>query len=99
MVGAPRRELVISTAANDDMVEVSVADTGPGLAPQVAAQLFQPFVTTKDKSMGLGLSISRSIIDNLGGRLRAYPNPEGGVTFCFSLPTESIDDDEAEDED
>ncbi len=94
MSSAPRRELVISTALDEGMIEVSVADTGPGLAPEVAAQLFQPFVTTKEKGMGLGLSISRSIIDNLGGRLKATPNPDGGVIFCFGVPVESIEGEE-----
>ena len=92
-----RRVLIISTAALEDgAVEVRVADSGPGLAPEVAAQLFQPFVTTKEKGMGIGLSISRSIIDNHGGRLQATPNPGGGVVFSFTLraasdPEEEID--------
>ena len=98
MAAVPRRKLEISTSGDDDKIEVSIADTGPGLAPEVAAQLFQPFVTTKEKGMGLGLSISRSIIDNLGGRLRAIPNPEGGVIFCFNLPVNGVGEDEAEDE-
>ena len=68
------------------MAEVAVSDTGPGLAPKVQAQLFQPFITTKEKGMGLGLSICRSIIDAHGGRLRATPNAERGVTFQFTLP-------------
>ncbi len=99
MASVAERRLTIATALGDEStIEVSVADTGPGLPAEVAAKLFQPFVTTKEKGMGLGLSISRSIIDNLGGRLRAGANPEGGVTFCFSLPVayedEGIDDDE-----
>src|SRR5690349_15272456 len=76
---SPVRNLTIATAqTHDDMVEISVADTGPGLAPAVAANLFQPFVTTKEKGMGLGLSICRSIVDAHGGRLWATPNPSGG---------------------
>ena len=65
---------------------MSIADSGPGLPADVAARLFQPFTTTKEKGMGLGLSISRSIIDNMGGRLHAKPNPEGGLIFMFTLP-------------
>jgi two-component system sensor kinase FixL len=87
LAACERRELVIRTRRADaDLVEVAVSDTGPGLSPDVASQLFQPFVTTKAKGMGLGLSISRSIIEAHGGRLRAAPNPEGGVTFRFELP-------------
>jgi two-component system, LuxR family, sensor kinase FixL len=81
-----RKLTVVAGMAEDGMIEVSIADTGPGLPPDVAARLFQPFVTTKDKGMGLGLSISRSIIDNLGGRLRVISNIDGGVTFSFNLP-------------
>ena len=93
------RWLTIASSLTDDgMIEVSVADTGPGLPANVAAKLFQPFVTTKEKGMGLGLSISRSIIDNLGGRLRAAANPDGGVTFSFSLPAYYPDEEFGEDE-
>jgi two-component system sensor kinase FixL len=84
---ADRRELIIgSHEANGHMVSVVVADTGPGLDEAVAKQLFQPFVTTKPKGMGLGLSISRSIIDAHGGRLWATPARDGGVVFEFTLP-------------
>jgi two-component system sensor kinase FixL len=83
---SPVRTLTIATTAtHDDLVEVRVSDSGPGLAPVVAANLFQPFVTTKAKGMGLGLSICRSIIDAHGGRLWATPNPDGGVTFHFTV--------------
>lgn len=86
LVGSPRREVTIKTGASGPMVEVAVADTGPGLDAAVAKQLFQPFITTKSKGMGLGLSISRSIIDAHGGRLWATTNSGGGVTFRFTLP-------------
>ncbi len=87
MQAVARRELRIATGeAENDMVMVTVADSGPGLAPEVAAQLFQPFVTTKEKGMGLGLSICRSIIDSHDGKIWATPNPDGGVTFAFTLP-------------
>ncbi len=81
------RELSVSTVrGGDGLAQVSVSDTGPGLAQTVIDQLFQPFVTTKEKGMGLGLSICRSIVEAHGGRLWATPNPVRGVTFQFSLP-------------
>jgi two-component system sensor kinase FixL len=81
------RELSVSTVrGGDGLAQVSVSDTGPGLAQKVIDQLFQPFVTTKEKGMGLGLSICRSIVESHGGRLWATPNPVRGVTFQFSLP-------------
>jgi two-component system sensor kinase FixL len=95
--GSPRRELVVATSAIDDgMVETIVSDTGPGIAPQIAAQLFQPFVTTKRQGMGVGLSISRTIIEAHGGDLRSQPNPGGGAMFAFTLPSadkENVGDD------
>src|SRR5690606_38738522 len=68
MAEHPRRELVVSTAAVDDeMAQISVADTGPGVDEAAAARLFQPFVTTKPSGMGVGLSISRTIVESHGG--------------------------------
>jgi two-component system sensor kinase FixL len=81
-----RRDLVVATHRHESgFVEVSVADTGPGIAPQVAARLFQPFTTTKRQGMGVGLSISRTIIEAHGGQLVADPNPGGGTVFRFTL--------------
>lgn len=92
----PRNLLVSVTQAQRQnegaTAEVSVADSGPGLAPHVQEQLFQPFLTTKEKGMGLGLSICQSIIDGHGGRLEALANAERGVTFRFSLPLLSQDE-------
>ena len=70
----------------DGEVFFRVSDTGPGLAANVAAQLFTPFVTTKENGMGIGLSISRTIIEAHGGRIAANPRPEGGTVFTFTLP-------------
>jgi two-component system sensor kinase FixL len=67
------------------MIEVSVADSGPGIAPEVAGQLFQPFITTKRQGMGVGLSISRTIVDAHGGRIWVESNPGGGTVFRFTL--------------
>ncbi len=81
-----RRELLLtSTPRGDGMIEVSVIDTGHGLAPEVTDHLFKPFITTKSQGMGVGLSISRSIIDAHGGRIWAEPNPGGGTAFRFTL--------------
>jgi two-component system sensor kinase FixL len=86
MMVSTKREILIATRANDeDMLEVSVADIGPGIAPEIASQLFQPFITTKREGMGVGLSISRTIVDAHGGRIWAEPNPEGGTIFRFTL--------------
>ena len=66
-------------------MEISVADTGPGLADEVRAKLFQPFVTTKSTGMGVGLSVSRAIVEAHGGRLWAEDNPGGGTVFRFTV--------------
>lgn len=91
-----RRELTVSTVEIDaDTVEVVVTDTGPGIAKEIVHQLFQPFVTTKADGMGIGLSISRTIIEAHGGRLWVEPNAEGGTIFRFTLkavnPEEAVD--------
>jgi len=84
--GPARRELQISTSLNvNETTEVSVADTGTGLAPEVAANLFQPFVTTKSKGMGLGLSICRTIVEAHGGKIWVDARPGGGTIFRFTL--------------
>jgi two-component system sensor kinase FixL len=82
-----KRELTISTRPDGGMMAVIVADTGPGIAPQIMERLFQPFVTTKAQGMGVGLSISRTIIEAHGGRLSAEPNPNGGTIFRLTLKT------------
>lgn len=87
MAESPRREIVISgSPAEGDMIEVRVADTGPGLAPLVREKLFQPFTTTKAHGMGVGLSICRSIVEAHGGRLWAADNAGGGTIFCLTVP-------------
>jgi len=86
MHGCDRKELLVTTAAAPkDMIEVSVADTGSGLSEEIADRLFQPFVTTKPAGMGVGLSISKRIIDAHGGEMWAEPNPGGGTVFRFTL--------------
>jgi two-component system, LuxR family, sensor kinase FixL len=81
-----RRELLLSTTPSDDnMLTVNVADTGSGISEDVASHLFQAFVTTKPHGMGVGLSISRTIIESHGGRIWAEANPNGGTIFRFTL--------------
>jgi len=69
-------------------VQISVADSGPGVAAEMANRLFEPFITTKPEGMGMGLSISRSIIESHGGRLRMFQRAASGATFVFDLPTD-----------
>ena len=71
-------------------LEVSVSDRGTGLQPGEGAQLFEPFFTTKPNGMGMGLAISRTIIEAHGGKIRAENNPTRGATFTFTLPTAGI---------
>ncbi len=93
MADSERRELVIgSRGASDDMVELSVVDTGPGLAPEVADRLFQPFVTTKVQGMGVGLSICRTIVEAHGGQIWAEPSPSGGTAFRLTVPRASAEE-------
>ncbi|WP_158808963.1 PAS domain S-box protein [Beijerinckia sp. L45] len=83
----PIRNLQISTKlGTDGMVEVSVTDTGTGLAPEIVPQLFRAFATTKPAGMGVGLSICRTIVEANKGRISAGPNPGGGTIFRFTLP-------------
>ncbi len=81
-----RREVRVTTAVNGESVEVSVTDTGTGISPNVTAKLFTPFFTTKARGLGLGLAISRWIVESHGGQLWALPNDGAGTTFRFSLP-------------
>ncbi len=86
MQTSPTRILSITTGpGEDEFLQVSIADTGPGLSDEVAAKLFQPFVTTKKSGMGVGLTICQSIIEGHGGRIWASANESGGVTFRFRL--------------
>jgi two-component system sensor kinase FixL len=87
MADCERRELsLVARSAPDEMVEVTVSDTGKGLSDTVRENLFRPFFTTKTAGMGVGLSISRSIVEAHGGDMRASASPSGGASFWFSLP-------------
>jgi len=81
------RDLLIRTEPDDDgRVRLSVSDVGTGFEPQATDKLFEAFYTTKNEGMGIGLSVSRSIIERHHGRLWAMPNSGPGVTFSFSVP-------------
>jgi two-component system sensor kinase FixL len=87
MAASTRRELMASnTKAADDMIEIVISDTGHGFSGDALGNLFQPFFTTKATGMGVGLSISRTIIESHGGRMWAETNDSGGATFRFTLP-------------
>jgi two-component system sensor kinase FixL len=90
-----RRLEIATVAIARDVFEVSVSDTGSGLAPEVASHLFQPFVTTKRKGMGLGLSICRTIVEAHGGKIWVEDRAGGGTIFRFTLRGAEIE--EAED--
>jgi two-component system sensor kinase FixL len=92
MEASTRRELVIAASAAEDSVTICVADSGHGIAPEMTSQLFQPFVTTKRHGMGVGLSISRTIIEAHGGQIWADANPGGGTVFRFTLRRVSKED-------
>jgi signal transduction histidine kinase len=74
-LGEPGREL-----------EVHVRDSGPGIAPRIRERLFEPFVSTKETGVGLGLSISKRLIEDHEGTIRGTNSPEGGAVFVFTLP-------------
>ena len=86
----PRELLFRTEVDNDGNVCFSVQDTGTGFTAETADRMFQSFYTTKDDGMGIGLSISRSIIENHRGRLWATPNNGPGVTFSFSIPRATL---------
>jgi signal transduction histidine kinase len=85
--GRADRSLLVRTSKDDAAtVRVAVRDSGVGIDPADLERVFQPFYSTKAEGMGMGLSISRSIVEAHGGRLEAANNPDGGATFSFTLP-------------
>jgi two-component system sensor kinase FixL len=100
MEGCDPKVLLVATARSstdtdetgEPMVQITVADTGSGISDKIAEQLFQPFVTTKSNGMGVGLSISKRLVEAHGGRMWVQPNPGGGTVFRFTLePVRSED--------
>ncbi len=96
MEESPNRDLMVTVVPESHThVRISVADTGSGISPDIAEQLFQPFITTKRHGMGVGLSISRTIVEAHGGRIWVDPNPGGGTIFNFTMTAvteEDVDD-------
>jgi C4-dicarboxylate-specific signal transduction histidine kinase len=87
MSGSTRRELVVGQEPSENnLAHIYVADTGPGLSPNVESRLFQPFVSSKADGMGVGLSVCRNIVEAHGGKLWAERNVAGGATFHLTLP-------------
>jgi signal transduction histidine kinase len=87
VVKGGRRELLIAAVDESGGVRVTVSDTGGGFDPRDAERLFDAFYTTKSEGMGMGLAISRSIVEAHGGRFWAGSNESGGATFHFTLPS------------
>jgi two-component system sensor histidine kinase DctS len=85
-IPADDRQLLVSARLAGAQIEVSVADRGPGIPPDLAGHLFEPFFTTKPEGMGMGLNICRSVIEGHKGRLWYEAAPEGGSIFHVTLP-------------
>lgn len=86
MIGSDRRSLRISSLRDGNLARVSVEDTGSGIDEAVAERLFQPFITSKQSGMGVGLSICRTIVEAHSGSIWFEGVPEGGTAFHFTLP-------------
>lgn len=93
MEQSPLRELIVTIGrASPDLLQVSVADTGPGISEEMRERLFKPFVSSKANGMGMGLSICRGIVESHGGRLWLEANPGGGAVFRFNIPMDAKHD-------
>jgi two-component system CheB/CheR fusion protein len=94
MAASPRREITIATSlVENEMIQIDVSDTGRGLSGLDRRDPFEPFLTTKETGLGVGLSISRLIVEAHYGKIWARPNPVGGTVFSFTLPLAAADAD------
>jgi PAS domain S-box-containing protein len=84
--GGDRRAIAVGAEIVNGSVEITLSDSGPGIADEIRGRIFEPFVTTKADGMGMGLAISRSIVEAQGGHLRLVATGEGGTRFAFDLP-------------
>jgi two-component system sensor histidine kinase HydH len=80
---------VILPAPLEGRIELQVRDTGPGILPQLLSRIFEPFVSSKETGLGLGLAVSRRIAEDHAGTLSVYNRPEGGASFVLTLPVPS----------
>ena len=91
MASVARRELTITSSADEPgCLHITVCDSGPGFASEIVAKLFEPFTTTKEKGMGIGLSICRAIIEAHDGSIRLLPDGGHGTCFLIRLPVASV---------
>ena len=81
---------IAARPAPERAVELAVMDSGTGIPPHMLSRLFEPFFTTKENGMGMGLAVSRTIVEAHGGRFWAENNPTGGATFRFTIPTVQV---------
>jgi signal transduction histidine kinase len=88
--GGPR-EITVRTALANDCAELTISDTGPGIPPEIIRDIFNPFFTTKEDGMGMGLSIARTIVEAHDGLIQAASGPAGGAIFHIDLPLAAAD--------
>jgi signal transduction histidine kinase len=83
--------LKVAVDSNDRNVDIAITDSGEGIPPENIEKIFDPFVTTKEMGMGIGLAISKKIIEDHGGKIKVKSQLSTGTTFTISLPVEHVD--------
>ena len=86
MAGQPSATIQLQLVEQQNYLAIRVSDSGPGIAPDIRKKIFEPFYTTKSTGLGIGLALSRRIVETLSGSLTLEDNPQGGSTFVLSLP-------------